>query len=132
MMSQQAPEIVTCVDHRTHELPEVLKLFMLFLQMIAAAGGMVLLLAVQALITAWSGCALATRSLTAAGRIVFLRMCTWRQALYVFYLGSAASRPSRQEPWAGTPELVPVRAEVRVPSTSGSRMTLLECSGGDR
>jgi hypothetical protein len=131
MMSQQAPEIVTCVDRRTPELPEVLKLFMLFLQMTAAAGGMVLLFAVQALIIAWSGCALATRSLTAAGRNVFLRMCTWRQALYVFYLGSVASRPS-QDPWTCSPELAPVRAEVRVPSTSGSRMTLLECSGGDR
>ena len=131
-MSEQDPETVTCVDRRTHELPEVLKLFLLFLQMIAAAGGMVLILAVQALITAWSGCALAMRSLTPAGRNAFRRMCMWRQGLYVFYLGSVAGRPSRQEPWSGSPELAPVRAEAPVPFTSGPRMKHLECSVGDR
>jgi len=102
------------------QAPEVLKFFTLFLQMVAAAGAMVLLFALQALITAWSGCVLAMRSLTFAGRNVVHRASTWRQALVVFHLGSASLG------------LAPVRAEVRVPSTSGSRVTLLEWSGGDR
>lgn len=135
-MSEQIPEVVTCVDTRTHELPQVVKLLLLCFQMIAAVGVLVLLFAAQAVITAWSGCASATASLrrcwTPAGRNAFHRMGTWRRALYVFYLGSAASRPFRQEPWTGSPELSPVRAEVRASSASGSRMTLLECSAGDR
>ena len=132
MMSEQAPEIVTCVDRRIYELPQVVKLFVLFLQMTAAAGALALLFAAQVVITAWSGCALAVRSLAPAGRNAVRRMCTWRRGLYVFYLGSAASRPSRQEPRTGSPELAPVRAEIPVPFTSGPRMKQLECSVGDR
>ena len=128
MMREQAPEIVTCVDSRAFEPPEAAKLILLLLQMIAAVGGLVLLFAAQAVITAWSGCALATRPLrrclTPAGRNAFLPMCAWRHVLYVFYLGSSASRPFRQES--------SVRAEHPALSPAGSRMTLLECSGGDR
>jgi len=134
-MSEQASVMVTCVDNRTHELAGV-KNVMLFLQMTAAAGVIVLLFVAQALIAAWGGCALAARSLrrcmTPASRNAFRRMCTWRQALYVFYLGTAGNWASGQPSWNCSSEPALVRAEVRVSSPSGSRMKLLEGSVGDR
>ena len=111
---------------QAHEQPEAVKILRLFLQMTAAVGGLVLLFALETLVTAWSGCASATRSLrtcrTPAGRKAVYRRSLCRRALQVLYSESAGS-------W---PEPAPVRAEVRVLSASGSRMKLFECSGGDR
>src|SRR5688572_13215 len=136
MLSRQAPEIVSCVVGRVHELPKVVKLFMLFLQMTAAVGALVLLFAAEAVITAWSGCALARRSsrrtMPPAGRIVVLRMCSWRRAVDVFCRGTASRWTSDPPSWNRSPELAPAGAEVRDPSPSGPRMKLLECSVGDR
>ena len=128
-MNEQAPVRVTCVDRRTPEQSEVVKLFLLFVQMTALAGVLVLLFAAQAVITVWSGCATATRSLratmTRGGRDL-------RRVLYVFYLGTAASWSSGQGTWNSSPEPDPLRAEASAPSASGPRMKVLECPVGDR
>ena len=135
-MSERGPERVTCVDTRTHEQPQVLKLFILFLQMTAAAGALVLLFAAQAVITVWSGCASATRSLRACmtlrGRDASHRLFSWRRALYVFYLGTASGWSAGQASWNSAPERDPLPAEVRASSTSSSRMKLQEGPVGTR
>jgi hypothetical protein len=123
-------EVRTCVDERTPGQSGVVKLVTIYLQMTAGVVVLILLFAAQAVITLWNSCALGTRtlrrSMIPAGRNAFTRMSSWRQAAYLFYLGTAASWTSSQASLTYTPEPVFLRAEVRAPASSGSRTTLLE------
>jgi len=67
----------------------------LALHMTAFVPVLVLLFVVQAAVPVWDSCARAAgavgRIMTPAGRIALASMRSWRRAIHVFYLGTAAS-----------------------------------------
>lgn len=107
----------TCVDQRTRRV----NLITLVFQMTACAGLLVVLFAAVPVLTAWNGCRWGARCvrsmMTPAGRTVFTRMCSWRRAVYVFYLGTVAS-------W--TLERSFLRGDVLAPASSESEVQVVE------
>lgn len=83
----------SCVDDQIRH-PSVLTVIPLALHMTACVPILVLLLVAQAAVPVWDSCARGAkavgRRMTPAGRIVLASMCSWRRAIYVFYLGTAA------------------------------------------
>src|SRR6185369_15445171 len=93
-MGDGASEARTCVDDQPRHNP-TLTVIMLALHMTAFVPVLVLLFVVQAAVPVWDSCARAAgavgRIMTPAGRIALASMRSWRRAIHVFYLGTAAS-----------------------------------------
>jgi hypothetical protein len=64
--------------------------------------------------------------MTTAGRNAADRMCTWRRAIHLFSLGTAASWTSSQASPGPSPQRAFLRAEVQGPCPSDSRTEFLE------
>jgi hypothetical protein len=127
----------TCVDQRTRHRPQVVTVMALLLQMTACSGVLVLLFAVEALMTVWNGCASGARilksTMTPAGRTAFTRVCSWRRAIHVFYLGTVARSTSSPVAVSFAPERSLLRADVLAPASGTTfvelRNRLLVLSG---
>src|SRR6185503_681018 len=92
----------TCVDDQTRDGP-VLTFIALALHLTACIPVLVLLFVAQAAVPVWDSCARGARAvgrrMTPAGRNALASMCSWRRAIYVFYLGTAAG-------WSSSPDLL--------------------------
>jgi hypothetical protein len=119
-----------CVDEQPHHEREVVKVITLVLEMTGCVGLLVLLFAAQAVITVWNGCAWGTRSIGSrmapAGRYALTRMRSWRRAIYVCYLGTAASWTSSRASWNFSPDRTSLRSEASAPASLDSQPQVLE------
>jgi len=109
-MGEQAVGTRTCVDDELTTTP-LLTVITLVLQMTACVPIVVLLFVVQAAVPAWNGCAWGVRAvgriMRPAGRVAFGSICSWRHAIYLFYLGTAAS-------WTSSPASLEVTSDLPV------------------
>src|SRR5687767_2737731 len=129
-MGERASGVRTCVDDHPHPCPVVLSVITVVLHMTASVPVLVLLFVAQSGVTVWNGCARGARfaghMMTPAGLNAFTSLCSWRRALYVFYLGAVAGWTSSQNSWSCASQRSVLQSEIRAPSSSDSELASLE------
>jgi hypothetical protein len=127
-MSERELGVRTCVDDQPYDQPQIVKVVAIFFQMSVGVGFLVLLFAGLAVVRVWKACEWGPRSLrsslTPVGRIAIARICSWRRAVYVFYLGTPASWTSSQTSLITVGERIFRPPQVEASSSDFGTMTL--------